>query len=124
MQQPVWAALLHQLRDPRQQPIPRDAAVYDHVTEMNVLGSVFARNALREITQRRLRGCERRKVCLAPQAARGAIKKQRSAAILEEHGNRSLAHLIRTDRLLTPTPLQPPSPPLHTTTLHSSTRVY
>src|SRR5258708_13128431 len=102
MQQPVWAALLHQLRDPRKQPIPLDAAVYDHVTDMNVLGSVFARNALREIAQRRLRGCERRKVRLAPQAARGSGKKQRPAAILEDHGNRGLGQLISTECVLTP----------------------
>src|SRR5580692_11808483 len=102
MQHPIWAALLHQLRDSRQQAIPLDAAVYDHVTDMNVLGSIFARNALREIAQRCLRGCEGRKVRLATQASRGTSEKQRPAAMLEEYGNRGLGQLIATERVLTP----------------------
>src|SRR5271169_1764681 len=71
---------------------------------MNVLGSIFARNALREITHSRLRGCERRKVRLAPQAARGAREKQRPAAMLEEYWNRGLGQLISTQCVLTPMP--------------------
>src|SRR5271169_5863543 len=71
---------------------------------MNVLGSIFARNALREITHSRLRGCERRKVRLAPQAARGACEKQRPAAMLEEYGNRGLGQLISAECVLAPMP--------------------
>src|SRR5271167_569730 len=66
MQQPIEAALLHQLWDSRQQTIPLDAAIDNQMTDMNVLRSIFPGNALREITQSRLRGCERRKSSLAP----------------------------------------------------------
>src|SRR5882757_4291230 len=104
MQQPIWAALLHQLRDSRQQTIPLDAAVYDHVTDVNILGSIFACDALSEITQRCLRGCERRKVRLTPQASRGAGEKQRSATMFEKCGNRDLGQLKSTECVLTPMP--------------------
>src|SRR5271163_1414897 len=72
------------------------------MTDMNVLRSIFARDALRKITQSRFRRCKRRKFRLTPQASRGAGEKQRPATVREEYGNRGLGQLIATECVLAP----------------------
>jgi len=54
LEQTIRATLGLQLGGARQQTVALDSAIHDYMPHMNVLRSIFPRNALREIAQRRL----------------------------------------------------------------------
>src|ERR1700751_1779389 len=83
LEQAVLAALFPQLRIARQQPITANAPIDHDVSHVDVLRPILTRNALFEIAQRPLRGCERCKPRLAAPAGGGAGEQQRAATVLK-----------------------------------------